>query len=450
MTFPAAPSRFLACRIAHGKVIQRVLASLFWVFLSQLVTAPSVYSAGVIIEIATAKDLIDALRNATGGETLRLAAGDYGKLRLVGKDGSLPNYSSPVTITSADPKQKAVFRSVSLTKASNLKFIDLDFDYVADYAASQSASPFKLMESSNITFQNVVFDGDFAKGISLLEDGYATGRGLIVRKSENITVQGSLFRNWYRASAFGSVKGLQLLNNEVVGSSSDGFDFAKVENVLISGNHLHDFRKPKGSSAHADMIQFWTSGTDAPSRNITIVNNFIDMGAGSSAQSIFMRNERVDQGQAGAEMFYQNVTIANNVIANRHQHGITVGETDGLLIDRNTVIQKAGPVGDKEIPLPTIKVSKNAVNVKVINNIAAALAGSLLKPQPGWDVQNNLVVQSNDTSAANYVGKILANPLLETTSARADFMAASGGRAAKLKIGAMPEGAWLQPAPAQP
>jgi hypothetical protein len=115
MTFPAAPSRFLACRIAHGKVIQRVLASLFWVFLSQLVTAPSVYSAGVIIEIATAKDLIDALRNATGGETLRLAAGDYGKLRLVGKDGSLPNYSSPVTITSADPKQKAVFRSVLLT-----------------------------------------------------------------------------------------------------------------------------------------------------------------------------------------------------------------------------------------------------------------------------------------------------------------------------------------------
>ena len=149
-------------------------------------------------------------------------------------------------------------------------------------------------------------------------------------------------------------------------------------------------------------------------------------------------------------MFYQNVTIANNVIANRHQHGITVGETDGLLIDRNTVIQKAGPVGDKEIPLPTIKVSKNAVNVKVTNNIAAALAGSVLKPQPGWDVQNNLVVQSNDMSADNYVGKILANPLLATTSARADFMAASGGRAAKLKIGAMPEGAWLQSAPAQP
>ena len=44
-----------------------------------------------------------------------------------------------------------------------------------------------------------------------------------------------------------------------------------------------------------------------------------------------MRNEMVDQGKAGLEMYYQNITIENNVIYNAQTHGITVGETTGLI-----------------------------------------------------------------------------------------------------------------------
>ena len=59
-------------------------------------------------------------------------------------------------------------------------------------------------------------------------------------------------------------------------------------------------------------------------------------------QSIFMRNEVVDQGLAGANMYYQNVLIENNIIYNAHTHGITVGETIGLTIDHNTALTEPG------------------------------------------------------------------------------------------------------------
>ena len=86
------------------------------------------------------------------------------------------------------------------------------------------------------------------------------------------------------------------------------------------------------------MIQFWTSGTTSPSTNITIRGNILNSGAGDWTRSIFMRNEMVDLGLAGDEMFYQNILIENNVIYNAHAHGITVGETDGLTIRNNTIL----------------------------------------------------------------------------------------------------------------
>ena len=110
-----------------------------------------------IIDISTPPELLQVLEKAKGGETLRLAPGQYGELRLRENVGP---FTAPVTIVSADANQRAVFNAVNLQGVSNLNFVDLTFDYVAKYAASLSGSPFKVMASANITFQNVVFDGD--------------------------------------------------------------------------------------------------------------------------------------------------------------------------------------------------------------------------------------------------------------------------------------------------
>jgi Right handed beta helix region len=195
---------------------------------------PAALAGDTVINVASPEKLLEVLRSVQGGETIRLAKGDYGKVVLQKTTGALARLRSPVIITSEDVATPARFSSISMTGVTNLTFKNLVFDYVSTVGASQSASPFKAMSSANITFDSVIFDGDLAKGVNPIEDGYGTGRGLVVRKSKNITLQNCQFRNWYRAAAFGETNGLQVLNNEVTAVSSDGFDFAQVEDVVIS------------------------------------------------------------------------------------------------------------------------------------------------------------------------------------------------------------------------
>ena len=96
--------------------------------------------------------------------------------------------------------------------------------------------------------------------------------------STNITIRNNTFFNWHRAAVFSGVGRLKLLNNEVSSVRSDGFNFANVNDVLIEGNQFHDFTPT--SDDHADMIQFWTSGTTSPSTNIVIRGNILNSGRG--------------------------------------------------------------------------------------------------------------------------------------------------------------------------
>ena len=114
-----------------------------------------------------------------------------------------------------------------------------------------------------------------------------------VSDATNITIANNEFFNWYRAAVFSNVDDLNVTNNDVHSIRSDGFDFIEVNDVLIQGNYIHDFVANLESGDHADMIQFWTSGTDSPSTNIVIRGNVLDSGAGDWTQSIFMRNEVV-------------------------------------------------------------------------------------------------------------------------------------------------------------
>lgn len=82
----------------------------------------------------------------------------------------------------------------------------------------------------------------------------------------------------------------------------------------------------------------------------------MDIGEGDKTQSIFMRNDLVDRGLAGEEMYYQNILIEGNVILNGHKHGITVGETDGLIIQNNTILS-IGSSDTRYSSTPTINVS---------------------------------------------------------------------------------------------
>ena len=325
--------------------------------------------------VTNSAQLATALQQASGGDKILLAAGDYGQLEISGK------YGTPLTIASADASRPASFSTMSINGAENVTIDKVVFDY--SYRASDIATykPFEVANSSKIVIHNSVFDGDTRSGSGTMFDGLGTGVGLSVRGSSGVQVATNEFKGWGTALKVNESQNVQVQTNNIHDIRKDGMNFVEVQGVVIENNNLHDFRGLPDGIDHRDMIQFWTTGSDHPSTNITIRNNLLDIGKGSHTQSIFMRNDMVDKGLAGAEMYYQNVLIENNTIINLHLHGITVGETAGLVIRNNTLtaavpdptesttkwlLEKYGPQAG--ILIPRINVTDDSHKVSITGN----------------------------------------------------------------------------------
>lgn len=354
-----------------------------------------------IYSVSTAEELMNALASAKGGDTIELAGGDYGNLTL---RGDIANFSfdSAISVVSADPDNQAVFSGLAVKNASNITFENLIFDYEYSDGDAGWLRPFKVWESNNITFSNSTFSGDVAQGVSNIYDGYGTGYGLAITKSQDITIENSIFETWGKGFIIDEVNGLQVVGNEISDIREDGMNLIRVENATVEENYIHDFRVHPEDPGHRDMIQLWTlQDHDIPISNVEIRGNILDVGDGVFTQSIFMGNGAARVNPSDTTMYFQNIVIEDNVIYNNHLHGISVGETIGLTIQNNTLIQVDDAWGAEGANMaPQIRVAENSDLVVIEKNITSAIAG--YSNQEGWDVASNAIL-SKDAYEGNFV-----------------------------------------------
>ena len=388
------------------------------------------------VNVSNLADLYKALSHATGGETILLAGGDYGNMLLAAKSGFNLAFPSNVTIASADPGNPAVFTGLDIRNTSNLTFDGLVFDYTFKEGHPIWLKPFSITGGNNITVRNSTFDGDLAHGVSPESDGLGYAFGLSVQGSSNTVIDNNEFFNFFRGLVMGGGTGSVVSNNEMHSLRMDGMNFAHIQNILIEGNYLHDFNRSTNVGDHSDMIQFWTNGGTKPSTNITIRGNVLDIGEGGQTQSIFMRNDMVDRGLAGTEMFYQNVLIEDNVIYNAHSHGITVGETAGLIIRNNSVLHSDGGKvdgADAAVEIPRVNVAGASTNVSITGNALSAITG--WSNQADWTVHNNAFIQDQNPNAPGYYGDVFIGSSLAALGGVNNFVALPGGMLDLLKAG---------------
>ena len=334
------------------------------------------------ITVSTTTELNQALSNATGGETILLAAGSYGKLVLKGTQ-----YASDVTIKSADSSAMASFSEAYVTSASNITFDTIMFDYTYSSGDPSYASKFQVQNSSNITFTDSVFDGDFASGTGTSADGTGFGKGLVIRGSTNVEVINTEFHSWWKALGAGSSSNITMTGNNIHTIRSDGISLGEVQNVLIENNYIHDFGGAAGSGDHRDMIQIQRSGGTGSS-DIIIRNNVLDMGAGDYTQGIWAGRDKASY--SDPTNWNYNITIENNILYNAHANGIALHQTDGLNILNNTVIAVPDPYQTGGVTIPKIIISPDSLNVAVTGNVAPTIVGD--QGQADWTLQNNALV----------------------------------------------------------
>lgn len=397
------------------------------------------------ITVRSLDELYQALAQANGGETIALAGGNYGDLFLAAKSGFSLSFPGNVTITSADPGNPAIFSGMDIRDVSNLTFDGITFDYEFATGDALFNRPFQVTSSNNITIRNSTFDGDVATGVSEIDDGYGYGFALGVRDSSGVTLENNEVFEFYRGFVVSDSNDVDVRANDIHTIRMDGLNFSQIDGVVIADNYLHDFNVSPNSLDHRDMIQFWTNGTTEPSRDILITGNHLDIGTGGYTQSIFMRNDQVDRGLAGPEMFYVNVEITNNIIVNAHQHGITLGETDGVIIRNNTVLHADGdnPDGlDNSVEIPRITVAEASKNVQIIENITSAIGG--YANQADWTISSNAFVQDQDASALGYYGDVFVGSSLQMVDGMHAFVALPGGMIDTLNAGAAETRAGVQ------
>jgi nitrous oxidase accessory protein NosD len=365
---------------------------------------PQGLAAQSTVQLKPGDDLGAALASASAGTMIELAGGDYGAFDARRVSGAV---GQPVTVRSADPAKPARFSEMDLREVNHVVLDGLLFDYTYNPADKSNLRSFQVFASRDLTIRNSIFDGDIAPADGPDEEAYPTGFGLSVTSSAEIKIEHNAIHDFYRGLIVSDSVDVDILNNDVYAIRMDGMNFAQVERVLIESNIIHDFKRAVGSPDHADMIQFWTNKTDRPSIDITIRNNVLNSGLGWFTQSIFMRNEEVDQGRAGPEMFYKNVKIEGNVIINAHQYGIFLGQTDGLIISKNTIVHNARSDGRKpnrRLWTPLVRVNEESRNVRVQNNIFHAVTG--YADQLDWIVDNNIEVQDTSDKAPNFYNSI--------------------------------------------
>lgn len=408
--------------------------SVFWLAVLGQVWLLAGPAASETVGPLPAAGLDRALAAAAPGDVLLLQGGDYDVLSL--RDLDFPP-GRPVTLRSADPADRARFGKLFVHMSRGLVIEGVDFTYVFAPEDPSWFRPFQVADSRDIRLVGNRFFGDVAHGLGPVDDGFPTGIGFAIRGSERVEAQSNLIVGFGVGLVVSESSAITVRGNELTGMRRDGMNFSEVQQVLIEANHVHDFNRSLTSDDHPDMIQFWTTNARSPTRDITIRGNLLSSGQGGWSQSVFMRNEMVDTGAAGEEMFYRNITIENNFILNAHTHGITVGEVEGLRIVNNTLLHNPlsdGPQDNPPLWRPQIRITPVARDVEIARNVTAAISGPA--GQSDWRVADNLLVQDLSRLQPGFIGTVFAPEALREPWRPSAWIPLAGGPLDGTGIGA--------------
>lgn len=351
-----------------------------------------------IHNVSNAAQLTAALENATGGDEIRLAEGDYGDFSFSNKD-----FSSELVITSANDSNPAVFSQMTFSNVSNLTIDNVFVDFIPDASTKDHSAGLKVTNSSNISVLNSTFEG----GPSVT-DGEYIGRGMSFLNSDGLTISNNEVSHFRRGILTSSADDVTISYNYVHDNRTSTLSGGDVSNLIIVGNHLSSSHPVNfgGAGDHGDFIHYWTlPGQDGASTNIAIQDNFIEQGNGTALLGIYLDNNRNPQG-------FENVLIDNNVIHNGNGQGIRLEDVNGAEVSNNTLVQTEGDYHNA----PRIRLEDGTVNVVLENNIVSNdTAGAAMNDTSGNNITETgtLVVQYDNPHAPNYVGDLFTNGLVK-------------------------------------
>ena len=320
---------------------------------------------GKTVTVSTAAQLLVVARAAKAGDTILLAAGNFGDAVL-----SAINPSGLITIKSADPNNDAVFRSLRMSRVSNIVFEDFDVSRPIAAGGKTGDAAIQVNGGTNITFSGIDVRGSMNG--SALDDGH----GLSISAGSHISVLDSTFRQ-LRAAVI--VRGEDFLfAGNTVTEVREGVSISSLSRGIFERNYMADWQANYAAGEHPDMFQVHSGGTAAASSDLIFRNNVMLPGA-NPVGGIFIGSEAVGRGER-----HENILIENNYYEGAYRHAISVGNSDDVIIRNNSVL-----MGKHTGLVPAINLTDIHGGL-VERNITPLLLESRTLKNSGLTITNNV------------------------------------------------------------
>lgn len=267
-----------------------------------------------------------------------------------GQDSSIIKLKPGVDYSAMDDTH--IFQVID---SSNLKFHDMGFDgsftqITTNKAKNEQMHHIFLLNARNVLIEKVRFAEAFGDGVYMVNSQRSSNCQVPYCYTEDITIRNSTFFHNNRSgiAVQRGTKRLNFLDNYFEAISDQSIDFEPTGNkdapvdVVITGNTIKH-------STKTDALTLWGDSGADPGRNFTIKNNVIDGGSvliGRVDGLVFENNKIVNltnRWALGVLRYSRNVIIKNNYIENSLSNNaiqFSDSETSGIKLISNTIIQK--------------------------------------------------------------------------------------------------------------
>ena len=254
--------------------------------------------------------------DARPGDTVQLATGDYGAAVIASK-----KWSPVVTIDA----RAARFTGLKITGVQGLR---IRGGLITSAVREPDFLPVALVEKS----QDVGFDGLTVEGPGG-PGGIGTpggaGTGLVVRSSDDVTVDNGKFTGLRKGIVYNMVTGGHIKDTKLSSLRVDGINLAASHRITVQRVECFDF-SPIVPLDHPDCVQLWSTKGKPPTSDITIRD--------SKASGTMQGFTAFDHGTGG----FDRVTIVNNVVRNNYPHGIALYAARNSVVRGNDIASIAG------------------------------------------------------------------------------------------------------------
>jgi len=339
------------------------------------------------IRVTNSQELVNALKNAVGGETIILATGNYGDLDFSGRA-----YSSYVTLRSEDAENRAVFQKVDVRRVSYLRFESIVVHHEWRDGDTTDTCAFRAKDSNHIELLNSELYGS--------TDGINTNdvKGFGTTNSTYVLFEANTVHDFYYGSKIYFSDNITMRHNTFRDIRCDGIAAESTSHITIENNTFTSFHPwmPTGDPTiddHPDFIQIYNGYGTKNMTDVVIRGNTMLRGTGGWAQSIFIESKSKDGLYRG-----ENFIIEYNTIYNGNMQGITIYDVAGVTVQHNTVLADW---------TATMSAYKTVPRLQLLGTSAAVVRYNILtyykhENDIGTVFEDNVMVDFTDATHNNY------------------------------------------------